>query len=128
MEESKTEEEISAPNTASKDDKSEERAPTPATPTFHPFAMERPAPAPLPSQARPFEMRTAQLQVPSASADVTAPAVAGSSRQLSPLEQLSLKIVQQIAETKRQREEEKARRPLPRKPKRKLNSDAPKQH
>ena len=110
MEESKTEEEISAPNTASKDDKSEERAPTPATPTFHPFAMERPAPAPLPSQARPFEMRTAQLQVPSASADVTAPAVAGSSRQPSSLELLSWAVGRETAEKKKRKEEEKAKK------------------
>ena len=55
MEESKTEEEVSTPDSASEGDHSEERAPTPTSPTFQPFAMDRPAPAPLPSQAKPFQ-------------------------------------------------------------------------
>ena len=107
MEESETEEEISAPGSASEENKPEERAPTPTSPTFQHFAMDRPAPAPLPSKAQPFQMRPARLLVPSADAVVTEPAAAGTSRPLTSMERIAQQYHQKKAEEKRAKEEEK---------------------
>ena len=114
MKESGTEEEILASGTASEEDnQAEERVLTQTTPVFQPFAMERPAPTPLPSQVKPFEMRTARLQLPSADAAATAPAVARNRWYLSPQDQLvadSDSALCREVEKKKKKADEKAQK------------------